>query len=200
MSESQNQNKQRGRPRNEAMTTAVLSAALDMVDDVDFNFKAVTMEGIAARAGVAKKTVYRRWPGAWAIALDAFLSEIAPLSTIEPQATLRETVRADMKALAAAFRKRPGRLLAPMLGLAQLIPELREALWERYIAPHRTQMHALLMAAKHSGEVRPELDADATIDALYGSLVYKLLVPHGELSDESVDALVDCVFGGIAPQ
>jgi len=197
--EGQNQ-KQRGRPRDQDTTAAVLSAALSMVDEADFNFKAVSMEGIAARAGVAKKTVYRRWPGAWAIALDAFLQEVEPVGAIEPGANVRDTMRAHMLALASSFRGRPGRLFTPMLGLAQLIPELREALWDRYLAPHRAGTHALLMTAKQAGQLRPELDEGAVLDALYGSLFYKLLAPGGELSDEGVDAMIECIWGAVTPK
>ena len=195
MSAEQNQ-KRGGRPRNEEATAAILSAALDLMEEV--GFKAVTMEGIAARAGVTKTTVYRRWPSAWAVVLDAFLGEIVPALEFEPQATLRQTMRADMLALAANFRGRPGRVLAPLLGAAQFNSELRTALWDRYIAPRRALAYAVFAGEKHQAELRPELDADAVIDALYGSLVYKLLVPHGEVSDEYVDALVECVFGGVA--
>lgn len=197
MSAKENQ-KRGGRPRNEDTTAAILSAALDLMEEV--GLKALTMEGIAARAGVTKTTVYRRWPGTWAIVLDAFLSEIVPALEFEPQTTLRETVSADMKALAASFRGRPGRVFAPLLAFAQFNRELREALWESYIGPRRAQAHAVFVTEKHQGELRAELDADAVIDALYGSLVYKLLVPHGELSDEYVDSLVECVFEGIAPK
>ena len=191
-------NKRGGRPRNEDTTAAILSAALDLMEEV--GLKAVTMEGIAVRAGVTKTTVFRRWPSTWAIVLDAFLQEIVPTLEFEPQINLRETVRADMKALAASFRGRPGRVFAPLLGVAQFNLELREALWERYIGPRRAQARAVFNAQKYGGELRPELDGDAVLDALYGSLVYKLLVPHGELSDEYVDALVECVFGGVAPR
>ena len=197
MSEDENGKKRGGRPRSEEATAAILSAALDLMEEV--GLKAVTMEGIAARAGVTKTTVYRRWPNAWAIILDAFLQEVAPILEMEPGASLRETLGADMKALAAAFRGRPGRVFAPLLGVAQFSSELRDALWDRYIGPRRVQAHLVLAARKSNGELRPELDADAVIDALYGSLVYKLLVPHGELSDEYVDALVECVFGGVTP-
>ncbi len=198
MSEVEDQKKRGGRPRNRDTTAAILSASLDLMEEV--GFKAVTMEGIAVRAGVTKTTVYRRWPNAWAIALDAFLQEIAPVLEIAPQATLRATVSADMKALAAAFRGRPGRVFAPLLGVAQFNSELREALWDRYIAPRRAQVQAVFLTAEQADEVRPELEADTVIDALYGSLVYKLLVPHGALSDEYVDALVACVFEGVTPK
>ena len=187
-----------GRPRNEEATAAILSASLDLMEEV--GLKAVTMEGIAARAGVTKTTIYRRWPNAYSIVLDAFLQEIVPTLEFEPQASLRETVRADMKALAASFRGRPGRIFAPLLGVAQFNAEVRDALWERYIGPRRVQAHAALGDKRYRSELRAELDADAVIDALYGSLVYKLLVPHGEISDEYVDALVECVFGGISPR
>ncbi len=194
---SESEKNRGGRPRNEAATAAILSAALDLMEEV--GLKAVTMEGIAARAGVTKTTVYRRWPSTWAIVLDAFLQELVPALEFESQATLRETVRADMLALAANLRGRPGRIFAPLLGVAQFVPELREALWERYIGPRRAQAREVFAAQKTKGELRAGLDADAIIDALYGSLVYKLLVPHGELSDEYVDALLECVFGGVAP-
>ena len=187
-----------GRPRNEEATAAILSASLDLMEEV--GLKAVTMEGIAARAGVTKTTVYRRWPSAWAIVLDAFLQEIVPTLEFEPRTTLRETVRADMKALAASFRGRPGRIFAPLLGVAQFNAEVRDALWDRYIGPRRAQAHAVFVDEAYRAELRAELDADAVVDALYGSLVYKLLVPHGEISDEYVDALVNCVFDGIAPK
>ncbi len=195
MSEEENQ-KRSGRPRNEETTAAILSAALDLMEEV--GLKAVTMEGIAARAGVTKTTVYRRWPSTWAIVLDAFLREIVPTLEFEAQTTLRETLRADMLSLAASFRGRPGRVLAPLLGFSQFNLELRTALWERYIGPRRAQAHAVFALEKHRDELRAGLDANAVIDALYGSLVYKLLVPHGELSDDYVNALVECVFGGVA--
>ncbi len=192
---SESEKNRGGRPRNEDTTAAILSASLDLMEEV--GLKAVTMEGIAARAGVTKTTVYRRWPSTWAIVLDAFLQEIVPALEFEPQASLRETVRADMLALAASFRGRPGRIFAPLLGVAQFNAEVREALWERYIGPRRAQAHAVLAADEHWGELRAGLNPDAVIDALYGSLVYKLLVPHGELSDDYVDALLECVFGGV---
>ena len=187
-----------GRPRNEDTTAAILSASLGLMEEE--GLKAVTMERVAARAGVTKTTVYRRWPSAWAIVLDAFLQEVAPVLGIEPDVTLRETLRADMKSLAAAFATRPGRVLAPLLGYAQFNSDVRDALWERYIGPRREEARAVLIAAQERGEVRAELDADALIDALYGSLIYKLLVPHGELSDEYVDALIECVLGSVTPE
>ena len=198
MSEGEKQKKVAGRPRNQETTAAILSASLELVEEV--GFKAVTMEGIAARAGVTKTTVYRRWPSAWAIVLDAFLDEIMPALEFKAQATLRETVRSDMKALAAAWRSRPGRVFVPLLGAAQFNSELGAALWERYIAPRRALAHQVFAGEQYRRELRAGLDMDAVIDALYGSLVYKLMVPHGEVSDEYVDALIECVFGGISPR
>ena len=195
---SELEKKRGGRPRNEDTTAAILSAALNLMEEE--GLKAVTMEGVAARAGVTKTTVYRRWPSAWAIVLDAFLQEVAPVLKIELDVTLRETLRADMKALAAAFAGRPGRVFAPLLGYAQFNSDVQDALWERYIGPRRKEARAVCVAAKERGELRADLDADALIDALYGSLIYKLLVPHGELSDEYVDTLIECVLGSVTPK
>ena len=198
MNEDEIQKSKGGRPRSRDKTAAILSAALDLMEEV--GLKAVTMEGIAARAGVTKTTIYRRYSSTWAIVLEAFLEEIVPALEFELQASLRETVGADMRALAASFRGRPGRVFASLLGVGQFNGELRQALWDRYVGPRRAQAHAVFVAETYRGELRAGLDADAVIDALYGSLVYKLLMPHTELSDEYVDALVECVFGGVAPR
>jgi AcrR family transcriptional regulator len=190
--------KQRGRPRNEEATAAILSAALDLMEEV--GFPAVTMEGIAQRSGLSKTTIYRRWPGTWAVILDGFLAEMTPRMEYEEKATVRQTIRAYMTKFAEALQDRPGRILIPLLGVAQFNPELREALWDRYIGPRRVLAANILARGMSTGEIRSDVDAGAIIDTLYGSMVHRLLVTGFPLNSEYLDSLVKCVFSGIEPR
>ena len=67
-----------GRPRSELLHQAMLKAALDLVLEV--GFRGVSVEGIAARTGVGKTTVYRRWPNKAAVVMDAFIGLLGPAS------------------------------------------------------------------------------------------------------------------------
>jgi AcrR family transcriptional regulator len=198
-----------GRPRDLETTASILRAALDLAEERGFD--SLSVEGVAARAGVAKTTVYRRWPNVWAIVMEAFLAEVTRLAPIQARATARESLAASMRLLAQAYRGRPGKLLRPLLGRAQLEPDLREAVRTRWVEPRRQVARDVIRRGIEAGELRAGLDADVALDALYGPLYHRLLVPYEEaldqkrvydapLSDAYIDALVDTVFGGLARQ
>src|SRR5580704_9516701 len=69
-----------GRPRNEAATASIMRAALDLADEAGFD--ALSVEGVAARAGVGKTTIYRRWANVWAVVMDAVLADVTRLVPI----------------------------------------------------------------------------------------------------------------------
>ena len=189
-----------GRPRDPETTASILRAALDLAEERGFD--SLSVEGVAARAGVAKTTIYRRWPNVWAIVMDAFLAEVTRLAPIQARATARESLAASMRLLARAYRGRPGKLLRPLLGRAQVEPDLREAVRTQWVEPRRQVAREVIRRGVATGELRAGLDADVVLDALYGPLYHRLLVPYDNapLSDAYIDALVDTVFGGLARQ
>jgi AcrR family transcriptional regulator len=189
-----------GRPRDPETTASILRAALDLAEERGFD--SLSVEGVAARAGVAKTTIYRRWPNVWAIVMDAFLAEVTRLAPIQARATARESLAASMRLLARAYRGRPGQLLRPLLGRAQVEPDLREAVRTRWVEPRRQVAREVIRRGIDTGELRAGLDADIVLDALYGPLYHRLLVPYDNalLSDAYIDALVDTVFGGLTRQ
>jgi AcrR family transcriptional regulator len=198
-----------GRPRDRETTASILRAALDLAEERGFD--SLSVEGVAARAGVAKTTIYRRWPNAWAIVMDAFLAEVTRLAPIQARATARDSLAASMRLLARAYRGRPGKLLRPLLGRAQVEQDLREEVRTRWVEPRRQAAREVIRRGIEAGELRADLDADVMLDALYGPLYHRLLVPYEEaldqqhvndspLSDAYIDALVDTVFGGVARQ
>jgi AcrR family transcriptional regulator len=188
-----------GRPRDLEATDRILSAALAIGEESGFD--TLTVEGIAARAGVGKTTIYRRWPNVWSVAVDAILAEVNRVSPVVERDTARESLSASMKLVAKSFRGRPGRLIRPLIGRAQTDAALRAAIDERWLSPRRVLSRGIVRRGIERGELRPDLDPDTVIDALYGPLYHRLLLPYSgtgvRLSDVYVDALIEIVFGGI---
>jgi len=186
-----------GRPRDPEATASILRVALELGEESGFD--GLTVEGIAARAGVAKTTIYRRWQNAWAIVMDAFLAEVTRTAPLQERATARESFAASMRLLARAYRGRQGKILRPLLGRAQVDANLREAVRKRWVEPRRQVAREIIRRGIESGELRAGLDADVVLDALYGPFYHRLLAPYDDsaISDAYVDLLVDTVFRGL---
>src|SRR5438552_1309980 len=99
------------RPRDEAATASIMRAALELADETGFD--ALSVEGVAARAGVGKTTIYRRWANVWAVVMDAVLADVTRAAPIEEHATARASFRASMRSLAKAYRGKAGKFLRP---------------------------------------------------------------------------------------
>jgi AcrR family transcriptional regulator len=186
-------------PRGAGATRAILRAALELGEEQGFD--GLTVEGIAARAGIAKTTIYRRWPNVGAIVMDAFLADVTRLAPIQTRATARESFTASMRLLGKAYRGRLGKILSPLLGRAQTDANLREAVRTRWVEPRRQVAREIIRRAMQSGELRAGLDPDIVLDALYGPFYHRLLVPYKTraISDAFIDALVETVFRGLEP-
>jgi AcrR family transcriptional regulator len=188
-----------GRPRDARCTEKVLHAALELGTETGFD--GLTIEGVAARAGVGKTTIYRRWPNVWAIVVDALLAQAAHAAPVLERSTARESLAASMRLVAKAFRGKQGQILRALIGRAQMDPGLRKEIGQHWLHTRRQLSRAIILKGIESGELRGDLDPDTALDALYGALYHRLLLPYDgdevRLSDAYVDALVDAIFGGL---
>jgi AcrR family transcriptional regulator len=186
-----------GRPRDPATSKSILEAALALGSEIGFD--ALTVEGIAERAGVGKATIYRRWPNAFAIVTDAFLAEIMRAAPIQQCATARASFTASMCSLARLYRGRHGKMMRALVGRAQGDEQLMHILATRWVEPRRKIARALIRLGIENGELRPGLDPDVVLDALYGPFYHRLLVPYAQsnISEKFVHAVVDTVFSGL---
>ena len=189
-----------GRPRDERATAAILSAALALADEVGFD--KLSIEGIAARAEVAKTTIYRRWTSVSAIVMDAFLADVNRIAPLQERPTARESFLTSMRLLASAYRSPEARVLRSLIGQAQLEPALLDAVRTRWVEPRRKIARAIVRRGVQTGELRAGLDADVVLDALYGPIYHRLLVPYDNaaLSDAYIETLVETVFAGLERQ
>ena len=163
----------------------------------------LTVEKISARTGIAKTTIYRRWPNVSAMIIDAVLSKVTEDAPIVEKSNLRETFSDAMKLLVLLYRGPHGPTLRTLIGRAQDDESLRRAIETRWVEPRRKVAREILRRGIRCGELRPNLDPDVILDALYGAIYHRFLLPYDNavLSVEFVDALVAIVFGGIdAPE
>ena len=183
----------RGRPRDRHADAKILKATMCLLEQ--HGFRAVTLEGIAEEAGVARTTVYRRWPNKAAVVMDAFLTHVAPRIAFPEHPVAVERLRLQMQLLARAFRQEPGLLIRALIAEAQFDEELRAAVHDGWIAKRRASAKAIIEDAILAGELPNDANADALLDALYGGLYYWLLIDHEVLTEAYVDSLFATVLG-----
>jgi AcrR family transcriptional regulator len=158
----------------------------------------LTVEGIAAEAGVGKPTIYRHWPNAHAVAMDAFLEDSeAPTGEANGGAPLG-ALRRQLAGIAAVFASPAGRSTAAMIAAAQNDSELAKVFRQRFIMRGRETGRALLLQAVEQGAVRADLDMEVALDLVYAPLFFRLLIGHGPLDQEFTDALLDTALEGCA--
>jgi AcrR family transcriptional regulator len=186
----------RGRPRDRHADAKILKATMCLLEQ--HGFRAVTLEGIAEEAGVARTTVYRRWPNKAAIVMDAFLTHVAPRIAFPEHPVAVERLRLQMQLLARAFRQEPGLLIRALIAEAQFDEELRAAVHDGWIAKRRASAKVIIEGAILAGELPNDTNADALLDALYGGLYYWLLIDHEVLTEAYVDSLFATVLGPLA--
>lgn len=182
------------RPRSEQRHKAILETAMDLV--IELGFRAVSVESLAAKTGVAKTTIYRRWPNKAAVVMDGFMERLSG-TQFPPNRKVTESIRLQMRSMAKAFRSKDGAVLKALLAEAQFDAELATAFRERWTLPRRKLALAVFQKAISQGELRSDTDLEATIDLLYAPMYYRLQMGTGPLSDAYVDEIFDQVMQGL---
>ena len=186
----------RGRPRDESARAAVLAAAAKLLEEGGLT--AVTMDRLAARTGVGKPTIYRSWPNAHSVALDALLQSAALMPSVKESAAPLKDLRKQLRRIAALFATPTGRSVALMIAAAQSETELAKVFRHRFMLASREEGRRLLSRAIKAGEVRGDIVVEAALDLIYAPLFFRLLVGHGALDRKFVDAVLDHALTGLA--
>jgi AcrR family transcriptional regulator len=175
--------------RSEQARQAVLDAADDLL--VERGFAGVTIEGIAARAGVAKQTIYRWWPSKVDVLMDAFIEDMAQELTPAEHGDLGDDLRAHLHRLAEFLtRSDSGAVFRALAGQAQHDPDLAVRLRTDYLGRQRDRDRLPLLRAVERGELSPDLDLDAAVDHLVGPIYYRVLVTGDPVPPAFTDQLV----------
>ena len=187
--------RRQGRPRSAARAKAILEATLELLPDVGYG--GLTMEGVAARAGVAKTTVYRRWPSKPALVVAAAEELVANVRRPDT-GNVREDLIALLRDIITVYTETvAGRIVPGLLADMAENPDLAEAIGA-FLGTRRKIMFEILQRGISRGELRPDIDLELAADMMYGPIYYRFLVRRAPLNPEFADQVVDAVLRGEA--
>jgi len=186
-----------GRPRREEVDAAILDATIDELEE--HGYGAVSIEAVAARAGVAKTTVYRRWPSKDELVFDAINKLKGPI----PQAP-GTGLRADLMYLMERMRRnwvnsRHGRVMRQLSAEGSRNPELYQAFRDRLVAPRQAATFAVLRKGVDAGEIRTDVDLRWVNDLLVAPVMAAVLTHRPHVSRAQLEFTIDTILRGIAP-
>jgi AcrR family transcriptional regulator len=160
-------------------------------------YSRLTIERVAAESGVAKTTIYRRWPTKAALCMELYL-EVAGRELHDPDTgdianDLRHIVNMVVR---LQTRTVAGPAFIGLIAEALSNPESSASFLAEFAERRRELTRRVLKRAIHRGEIRADTDVDLVIDALGGATTFRLLQRHAPLSRKFADALVTLVLAG----
>lgn len=185
--------------RNTDAHRAVLDAAWALLERD--GWQAVTVDRIAAAAGVGKQTIYRWWRGKADVVFEAFLDRARAQVPPSRARDIAGLLRANARNFVRLYAGTPlGGHLRELLGAAQHDPELAAAMRERWFEPRREPLRQVLREAQRERHVRTDVDVDTVLDLLFGPLHYRLLTGHGPVDRRYADSVTALTLAAVAPE
>ena len=186
-----------GRPRSAEDDRAILRATVDLLACEGYG--GVTMEGVAARAGVGKATVYRRWGSKSALVVDAVDACREAGCPAPDTGSAREDLLAFVRGFMDVIRTSDaGRVMPALVAELARNPELAAAFRNGFVQPRRARIREAVERGVERGEVRPDVDAEVVADAVVALLQHRFLVTGMEIDDGLPERVVDLLWRGIA--
>ena len=177
-------------------TALIKQTTLELAQEVGFT--KLSIEAVAARAGVGKHTIYRRWPSKGALFLDALLPADGRVLDYADTGDIEADLRTQTYAAVDLLGRPPfGPLYQALLGEAQHDPSVAAALNERFIAPQAQRLRARLKLAQRQGQLSPELDLDLAMAVLSGAFYFQFLVTQEVVTHDYVDRVYSALFTGM---
>jgi AcrR family transcriptional regulator len=187
-----------GRPRDARADRAILEVTLELI--AERGVHAFRTEDVAARAGVGKGAIYRRY-----LSKDELVTA-AVSALVRDEISLPDTgsTRGDLlvlmqEAVELYSRSLPSRLMPKLIGAMVEQPELARAVRDGFLAARRSALSEVLRRGIERGDLRRDLDFELALDVLGGPLFYRLLVTGGPLNEQLTEGVADLILRGFAP-
>ena len=188
--------------RSERARRAILSATRDLAGEVGYT--RMSIEGIAAAAGVGKQTSYRWWPSKAAVVFDAILEansheggSVALPDTGDLESDLRLVLRETIAALKDPANDRLQRALTAEI---QTDLGVADELVRRLLRPQLDATAARIRAGVRAGQIEKSVDPELAVELLFGPVFHRWLLRTGELDDEFADGVLALVLTGLRPR
>ena len=157
----------------------------------------LTMERVAAEAGVGKPTLYRSWTNAQELAMAAFMARPEAELPTPRSPSARDACKSNLAAVIAAFATNRGRQITLTMASADPESELAKAFRNQIILKSRESGRRLIEGAIQTREIALQTDIETVLDMIYGPLFFRLLAGHQPLSPTFAAQIIDTVFDGI---
>lgn len=185
-----------GRPRSDKAHRAILDATRDLI--VEKGFADLHLEHVAARAGVGKTTIYRRWASKEALALELLLALAAPHIAIDDTGDTREELTAAVNnAIGGLTRSAFGPVIRALLSQIANNPALGDPFRATVVQARRTEIAAVITRGIARGDLRRDVNIDIATELLVGPVYFRLMF-GGELNDAFATSVVDTLLQGLA--
>ncbi len=188
----------RGRPRSDRVHRAILDATRELL--IQDGFTKLRLERVAARAGVGKATIYRRWPSKEALALELLFELAGPHIEVAASGDTRGELKAVVMNSVRSITETPfGPVIRALLSQIAGNPSIGDPFREMVVGARRAQVALVIERGVARGDLRPDADASVATELLVGP-VYFRLVFGGRLDEAFADRIVGSVLEGYAPR
>jgi AcrR family transcriptional regulator len=193
-----------GRPRSARADEAIIEAVLDLLAE-GHSAEALSIEAVAARAGVGKATIYRRWASKDDLLIDALSALKGPVPTVRG-GSVREDLIILLSGMGRAIGSHPPVDRATLV-MACVVPEVRRssaayACYQGVIEPRRAAMREVLRRGVSTGEIRADADIEVAMLLFAGPMVLQRMLRWSPALEDRdiVEPVVDAVLAGLAPR
>jgi AcrR family transcriptional regulator len=188
-------------PRVERSRQAILDATLQLLAR-DGDVGSLTVEAVAARSGVAKTTIYRRWRDKWELALDAVMIDMfprldEPVDVGDTRKELLTFINSVVKMLATPPY---GQAMQALVSQIATDSDLARVYREQVVEPRHAELTPVVKRGIARGDLRPDTDVRLIHELLVGPIFYRLLFSGAPLDRNLGRRIVDAILAGFAPR
>ena len=186
----------RGRPRDPAINEAILTATRNLL--IDVGYTNLSMEAVAARAGVSKPTLYLRYPTRAVLVFEAIFGK-TKVRAMPDSGNIRADLQEAYDWAVEEFNAPEARAALPgLLAEVSANPELAHLIRRVVIGPEYGRVRGQLELAQQRGEIRDDADLDLVIDAFIGTALARVTLLDRPLDHAYSERLVNLLLGGVA--
>lgn len=180
-----------GRPRSVEADEAIRAAAVELF--AEHGFEGLSVDEVAARAGVSKATIYRRFPSKVELVVEAASCLADQTAVNVDTGNLRDDLRGYARGLVKKLKGVSGQIMPVMVFETRRYPELAAG-YQRFIGERRARLRETLKRGIDRGELPPETDVDLMGSMIAGPIFHRFLVSREPITDAFADSLADAVL------
>lgn len=185
------------RRRSARAHEAILAATSELL--VEAGYAQLTIEGIAARAGVGKATVYRWWPSKAALVVEAIACGLDTQALAETGNLRQDLLDAVRRAIYVLARSSQGAAIPAIAGELTRDPSLAAQFREQVLRPRRSRVIAILRRAVDEGQLPSNVDIDLLMDIYVGAIFYRVVISGEPVDENLAQQLVSLLLDGSPP-